>query len=131
MVLKEGIKIAYTQFNIQRLNCTSMLLTIPHMTTLTSVMEDLRLKNQDHEFMMTENGFTTNQQKFYQPEELTITRTYRFEGQSDPGDSVILYLIEANDGLIGYSLDSYGAYSNNPDGYDDFVKKITVKQTTN
>lgn len=107
-----------------------MELSIPHMTTLTSVMEDLRLKNQDHEFMMTENGFTTNQQKFYQPEELTIARTYRFEGQSDPGDSVILYLIEANDGLTGYSLDSYGAYSNNPDGYDDFVKKITVTQTS-
>lgn len=101
---------------------------IPHMTTLTSVMENLRLKNQDHEFTMTEQGFTTNQQKFYQPEELIVARTYRFEGQSDPGDSVILYLIEAGDGLVGYSLDSYGAYSNNPDGYDDFVKRIPVKE---
>lgn len=104
--------------------------TIPHMTTLTSVMENLRLKNQDHEFLMTEQGFTANQQKFYSPEELLIVRTYRFEGQSDPGDSVILYLIEASDGLIGYSLDSYGAYSNNPDGYDDFIKQIPVKDST-
>ena len=104
--------------------------TIPYMTTLTSVMEDLRLKNQDHEFQMTEQGFTANQQKFYTPEEIMITRTYRFEGQSDPGDSVILYLIEAQDGLVGYSLDSYGAYSNNPDGYDDFIKKIPVKETS-
>lgn len=105
--------------------------TIPHMTTLTSVMEDLRLKNQDHEFQMTAQGFTANQQKFYTPEELVIARTYRFEGQSDPGDSVILYLIEAIDGLMGYSLDSYGAYSNNPDGYDDFIKLIPFKETSN
>jgi len=104
--------------------------TIPYMTTLTSVMENLRLKNHDHEFIMTGEGFTANHQKFYQPTELIICRTYRFEGQSDPGDSVILYLIEANDGLIGYSLDSYGAYSNNPEGYDDFIKEIPVKKSS-
>lgn len=97
------------------------------MTTLSSVMEKLRLKRQDNEFTLTEQGFNCNSTKMYQPEDLTIIKTYRFEGDSDPSDNAILYLIEANDGLIGYSIDTYGAYSNNADGYDDFIKKIKVQ----
>lgn len=98
-----------------------------HMTTMTSVLEKLRVNRQDNEFTMTEEGFNCNSTKMYQPEDLTIIKTYRFEGESDPGDSAILYLIQANDGLVGYSIDTYGAYSNNADGYDDFIKKIKME----
>ena len=97
------------------------------MTTLTTVLEKLRLKRQDNEFTLAPEGFTINGKKFYQPEDLTIIKTYRFEGESDPGDSSILYLIQANDELIGYSLDTYGAESNNPEGYDDFIKKVRME----
>jgi hypothetical protein len=70
-------------------------------------------------------GLQHNQGKFYQPEELTIIKTYRFEGDSDPAESSILYLIEANDGLIGYALMAYGMYSNHEDeeGYDNFIRQ--------
>lgn len=97
------------------------------MTTLVSVLEKLRKRNQDIEFTMTEEGFTAGKSKFYNPEELIIIKTYRFEGDSDPADSTILYLIEAQDGLIGYSIDSYGAYSNHEPSYDEFIKKIKVE----
>ena len=97
------------------------------MTTLTSVLEKLRVKKQDNEFKWTEKGFTVNDQKFYQPEDLTIVKTYRFEGESDPGDSSILYLLEAVDGQMGYSLDAYGAYSNHEEMYDEFIRKIKVE----
>src|SRR5882757_9111542 len=76
------------------------------MTTLSSVLEQLRLKQEDHEFRWTEQGFTAGKGKIYQPEDLKIIRTYRFEGESDPSDSSILYVIEANDQLVGYSLDA-------------------------
>ena len=95
------------------------------MTTLSSVLERLRLRRQDNEFIIKEVGLSYGT-KIYQPEEVTIIKTYRFEGDSDPADSVILYLIEANDGLIGYSIDIYGAGSNNPEGYDEFIKKVKV-----
>jgi hypothetical protein len=99
------------------------------MTTVTSVLEDLRIKKQDREFRMTPEGFTPGNDKYYQPEDLKIIRTYRFEGESDPADSSVIYLIEANDGLIGYSMDSYGAYSDHEnDGYDDFIRKIPVEE---
>ncbi len=97
------------------------------MTTLVSVLEKLRKKNQDIEFTMTDEKFTAGKNECYKPEELTIIKTYRFEGDSDPADSTILYLIEAENGLIGYSIDSYGAYSNHEPAYDDFIKKIKVE----
>ena len=91
-----------------------------NMTTLSSILEKLRLKKQDNEFRMAENGFGPSSGKTYDPNDLKIIRTYRFEGDSDPSDNAILYLLEAKDGMVGYSLDAYGVYSNHDDdNYDD------------
>lgn len=98
------------------------------MSTLSQILEKLRLKRQDNEFKMCDNAFEGTNGKHYQPEELTIIKTFRFESESDPADSSILYIIEAKDGLIGYSIDAYGVYSNHDDdGYDDFIRKIQVQ----
>ena len=99
------------------------------MTTLTEVMEKLRVKKIDNEFRLKPEGFSAGKNKTYQPEDLTIIKTYRFEGPSDPGDMSILYIIKANDGLIGYSLDAYGVYSEHDDeeGYDNFIRRIPTK----
>ena len=98
------------------------------MTTLIQILEKLRVKKFDKEFRMTEEGITAGNQKFYEPEELKIIRTYRFEGDSDPADNAVLYVIEANDGLIGYTLDVYGADGNQYEGFDDFLRKIVVEE---
>lgn len=99
------------------------------MNTVSSILEKLRIKKFDNEFKITPEGFTAGNNKFYSPQDLKIIRTYRFEGESDPGDSSIIYLIEANDGLIGYSMDAYGVYSDHDDdGYDDFIRKIPVDE---
>lgn len=99
------------------------------MTTVTSVLERLRIKKQDNEFRMTPEGFTTGNGKIYQPEDLQIIKTYRFEGESDPSDSSIIYVIEAKDGMTGYSMDAYGVYSDHDDdGYDEFIRKISVEE---
>ncbi len=98
------------------------------MTTLSGVLEKLRMRKQDNEYQIAENQFRAPSGKLYCAEDLTIIKTYRFEGESsDPGDSAVLYLIEANDGLIGYSIDAYGAYSNHEgNAYDEFIRKINV-----
>jgi hypothetical protein len=42
---------------------------------------------------------------------------------------IVFELIEADSGLIGYSLDAYGAYSDHEDdGYDDFIRKIPMEE---
>ena len=106
---------------------TIIYMEIPHqMTTLSGVLEKLRIKNLDNEFRWTEQGFTTGNGKFYQPCDLTIIKVYRFEGITDPGDMSVIYLIEAKDGSIGYSLDAYGVYSDHEHepGYDNFIRQI-------
>src|SRR5690242_3381459 len=99
------------------------------MNTLSQILEKLRLKKKDNEFRWTKNGFTIGRGKFYQPEDLKIIKVYRFEGDSNPADSSILYLIEANDGLEGYSMDAYGMYTDHDDeeGYANFIRKIPVE----
>jgi hypothetical protein len=104
-----------------------MQTTHTDLTTLTAVMEKLRLKKQDNEFKLTDKGFTSKNGKYYQPEDLKIIKTFRFEGESDPADSSILYIIEANDGMTGYSIDAYGVYSNHDDHYDEFIRKIKIE----
>lgn len=87
------------------------------------------MKNYDNEFVITESGFSAGKGKSYQPEHLHIIKTYRFEGDSNPSDSSALYLIEANDGLIGYVIDAYGAASNHEDDqFDEFLKRIPVQE---
>ena len=99
------------------------------MTTLSSILEKLRIRKQDNEFTIADEGFMSPAGKLYKPEDLCIIKTYRFEGDSSPDDSSILYLIQANDGLIGYSMDAYGVYSNHGDDkYDEFIRKIPVNE---
>jgi hypothetical protein len=99
------------------------------MTTLTAVLEKLRHQHNDNEFIISKDGFTTTNGKFYKPEDLTIIKTYRFEGQSDPADSSIVYVIQANDGTMGYTMDAYGVYSTHEEvNYDDLIKQIPVEE---
>lgn len=99
-----------------------------HMTTISGVLEKLRVKKIDNEFKMSEEGFSAGKGKIYQPEDLKIIRTYRFEGESDPEDNSAIYIIEASDGLIGYTIDAYGVYSDHDSDYDDFLRKIPVTE---
>ena len=100
--------------------------TLDSMTSPSEVLEKLRLKKVDNEFRWTPEGFTAGKGKSYQPNELEIVKTFRFEGASNPSDSEILYIIRANDGLVGYSQDVYGAETGHEDeeGYDNFIRQI-------
>jgi hypothetical protein len=98
------------------------------MNTVSQILEKLRIRKWDSEFRCYPEGFSINQSKYYQPQDLKIIKTYRFEGMSDPADMSIIYVMEANDGLIGYSLDSYGVYSDH-DGecdYDNFIRQVEI-----
>lgn len=96
------------------------------MTTSSEALERLRQKNMANEFRWTTKGFAAPNGRTYRPEQLEILRTMRFEGESNPSDMEILYVIKTEDGLVGYSLDAYGAYSShdNEVGYDNFIRQI-------
>ncbi|WP_354356389.1 hypothetical protein [Pedobacter sp. UYP30] len=99
------------------------------MSTLSQVMEKLRLNGKDNELKISDHGKMQSAalSKIYTPEDLTIVKTYRFEGESDPGDNSVLYILQDKDDAMSYIIDAYGAYSDH-DGpaFDDFLKKIKV-----
>lgn len=103
------------------------------MTTLSQVLEKLRLKGIDNEITMNESNqmVSLKLNKTYQPDDLLIFKTFRFEGFSDPDDNAALYIIEDKGGNIGYIIDAYGTYSNHEGTeFDDFLKKIKVEDRT-
>ena len=95
------------------------------MDTVSSILNNLKVKGQDNEFVIFPNGSIHLNGKSYKQDEIEIIKTYRFEGESDPGDEAIIYLVEANDGMVGYSLDAYGVYTNHAnDAYADSIHNM-------
>ncbi len=105
------------------------------MTTLSQVINILALERGIHrEYRMNENGEMKLQdlEKIYQPHELTILKSYRFEANtSSPDDNAVLYVIEDNEGNRGIIIDSYGAESNYPgDKFNNFLRQVKVEERT-
>jgi hypothetical protein len=85
---------------------------IPHMKSLASVTNKMVLDGYDDDFKISDKGLRSlKTEKVYQPEEVNVINFFRFEGQSDPNDNTILYVIETNDGLKGTLVDAYGPYA--------------------
>jgi hypothetical protein len=59
----------------------------------------------------------------YEPAEISLKSTFRYEGYSDPQDTSILYLIETHDGKKGTLIDAYGVYADV--AISTFVKQVT------
>jgi hypothetical protein len=85
---------------------------IPHMKSLSSLTNKMVLNGYDDDFKITDNGLKSlRTDKIYQPDQINIINFFRFEGQSDPNDNTIMYVIETTDGLKGTLIDAYGPYA--------------------
>ena len=100
------------------------------MTTLSQVINSLREKGFDEDFEFKENNFIGKRSgKKFTPGNLTIKKTYRFEGESNPGDMSVLYAIETDDKEKGIFVDAYGTYANNePENMAEFLKNIKKEE---
>jgi hypothetical protein len=95
---------------------------IPWMKSLSSCSNKMREMGYKEDFQVDKNGLSTfGGSKSWKPEEVKIVNFYRFEGASDPGDNIIMYVIETNDGMKGTLVDGYGAYAS------DDVSKFIVQ----
>jgi hypothetical protein len=95
---------------------------IPWMKGLASCTNKMKEDGYTEDFQVTKEGLTTfNKDKHYLPEQVKIVNFYRFEGVSDPGDNMILYVMETDDGVKGTLVDGYGAYA------DSDVSKFIVQ----
>jgi hypothetical protein len=82
------------------------------LKTLSSCLNSLLAAGFETQFKAVKEGLKSlTTEKVYKPEEIQIKNFYRFEGESDPADSSILYAIQTNSGERGTLTDAYGAYS--------------------
>lgn len=84
---------------------------MPYMKSLTMCLNRMVNEGYTEDFKITPEGLEACQHhKQYNPEQIQIVNFFRFEGESDPDDNAILYVIETNDGTKGTLLDGNGAY---------------------
>ena len=102
-----------------------------NLKTLSQVLNILIQRGITKEICMNEQNqmILGKDEKTYQPEDLCIVKSYRFEGDSNPDDNAVLYLLQDKDGELSTILDSYGAESNHSgEEFDDFLRKIPVEE---
>lgn len=86
--------------------------TAPYLKTLVDLHNKMMEDGYKEDFVMVDEKLKcVSNEKLYAPTEVTITNFFRFEGQSDPDDSSIMYVIETNDQKKGTLIDAYGAYA--------------------
>lgn len=96
------------------------------MDSIATVMQYLHEKGYDSEFSVSPGGQLLLKGKLYPAEDVKLIRTFRFEGESDPSEQSILYLVKTCDENVGYSIDSYGMYSQHMnDAYSGFIDRLS------
>ena len=82
------------------------------MQTMTAILDTLTTNGYTTQFKATHKGIQSlSTQRIFTPDEVSINHFYRFEGESNPDDSSIVYAIETCNGEKGTLIDSYGVYN--------------------
>ena len=99
-----------------------------NMNSLSQTMSRLRDQGIKEEYMIrNENLINQQTKRQFTPEEVTIKKQYRFEGESNPSDMSILYLLETNTGEEGVLINNYGAERD--DSVSNFIKRAEWKKS--
>lgn len=78
--------------------------------TVTQAVQDLQSQGYTVDFDLIEDGVHSKDlKKEWKAGDIEVLQFYRFEGMTDPGDNMILYVLECTDGEKGLLLDAYGA----------------------
>ena len=92
---------------------------LPMMNTLTERVNKAIKNGYTDNLKVTKQGlYSATRDKSYPPQEVKVIDFFRFEGQSDPADNAILYVIETTDGVKGTLIDAYGTYA------DEYINKF-------
>ncbi len=80
--------------------------------SLSEAIENLRVRGYAEDFNLKSFCLTCPRLNLeLRPEQFTIDETYRFEGQSNPDDSSVIYAVSSNPDLKGILVDAYGVYA--------------------
>lgn len=97
------------------------------MKSLTNCLNKMVQEGYSENFTITDKGLASIQyHNYYQPDQIAVVNFFRFEGESDPDDNAILYVIETNDGVRGTLVDAYGVYTDSK--LSQFMKNVETIQ---
>lgn len=82
-----------------------------HYGTISEAIDNFKKQGYTIDFNLDENSFIYEGDNKYELEDFEIVDLYRYEGDSDPGDSAIVFAIESTSGLKGTLVAAYGIYS--------------------
>tara|TARA_R110002012_G_scaffold320819_6_gene546056 strand:- start:34378 stop:34701 length:324 start_codon:yes stop_codon:yes gene_type:complete len=100
------------------------------MTTYSQVLNILPERGYGNELNIKRAGASFDgSEKLFQPEQLKIIKVYRFEGESDPSDMAVIYLLHSDTDEKGFLLNAYGTYSDEDNQYyDEFIKRVPIDE---
>jgi hypothetical protein len=86
------------------------IMSTHNLKTLVETLNDLKKQGYKSDFFVEGTHLRSSiSGNMYAPEDVSILDAYRFEGESDPSDEAILYVIETNTGEKGTIANTYGA----------------------
>ena len=94
--------------------------------TVTEALKDLKLRGFTIDFNIAFDKIICSENKIcLNPNEFEIVETYRFEGDTDPGDENVVYAIESKDTKIkGTMLSAYGMYAESASS--EMIQKLSM-----
>lgn len=96
-------------------------------TTLIVALEDLSKKGYTGNFSVTDECLLNDGEgNLHSPHEVKLKEFHRFEGDTNPSDSSILYVLKIKKGLKGTVVDSYGAQGSGTTS--EFMNNVKQKQ---
>lgn len=83
------------------------------LTSLVKVLAGVRKEGYKTDFTVGNDNLlhTMDSELKFTPDQVQIVNFYRFEGESNPDDMAILYVLETNTGVKGTISDAYGTYA--------------------
>jgi hypothetical protein len=76
--------------------------SMPYMKSLATCLNRMISDGYTEDFKVTDKGLEAlHQHSNYAPDQISVVNFFRFEGESDPDDNAILYVIETTDGAKG------------------------------
>ena len=94
--------------------------------TVTEALKDLKLRGFTTDFNIAFDKLICSENKIcLNPNEFEIVETYRFEGDTDPGDENVVYAIESKDTKIKGTMSSaYGMYAKTVS--NEMIQKLSM-----
>jgi hypothetical protein len=101
---------------------------MPAYDTMMEALKDLKDRGFTTDFNLAFDAIECRETGVcLRPEAFEIVEHYRFEGETNPSDSSIVYAVKAKDGnMKGVLVNAYGVYSEAAS--DDMIRKLSVHE---